>query len=100
MKQNYKIQHVLEDPKQATIHLALPLQLKQDWGYQKCAKNSYISRGFKVTAPQNFWWHFPLYKGRAKMFEAPLATRTFSAFLDTPNLVLFGGQEPSGWLLV
>ena len=32
MKQNYKIQHGLEDPKQLTIHLALALQLKQDWG--------------------------------------------------------------------
>ena len=28
MKQRYKIQHGLEDPKQATIHLALALQLK------------------------------------------------------------------------
>ena len=35
MKQSYKIQHGLEDPKQATIHLALALQLKQDWGYPK-----------------------------------------------------------------
>ena len=35
MKQSYKIQHGLEDPKQATIYLALGLQLKQDWGYPK-----------------------------------------------------------------
>jgi len=30
MKQSYKIQHGLKDPKQATIHLAPALQLKQD----------------------------------------------------------------------
>ena len=35
MKQNYKIQHGLEDHKQAIIHLPLALQLKQDWGYPK-----------------------------------------------------------------
>ena len=105
MKQSCKIQHGLEDPKQATIHLALALQLKQDWGYPKGAKSSCSSKGFKVTAPQGFWWDFPLYKGRAKTlrcckFEYPWATRPFSTFLDTPNLALVGGQEPSRWLLV
>ena len=58
------------------------------------------SKGFKVSAAKSFWWHFPLYKGRAKIlrccnFEAPWATRTFSTFLNTPNLALVGGHEPS-----
>ena len=35
MKQNYKIQHGLEDPKEAIINLALAVQLKQDWWYPK-----------------------------------------------------------------
>ena len=76
MKQNYKIQHGLEDPKITTIHLASALQLKQDGGIQKGAKSSCSPKGFKVAVPQSFWWHFPLHKGRAKIlrccnFEAP-----------------------------
>ena len=35
IKESYKIHYGLEDPKQATIHLALALQLKQDGGIQK-----------------------------------------------------------------
>ena len=45
-------------------------------GIQKGAKSSWSSKGFKVEAPQSFWWHFPLYTGRGKIlrrynFEAP-----------------------------
>ena len=67
MKLSYKFQHGVEDPKQATIHLALALQLMRDGGIQKGAKSSSSSRGIKVAPPQIFWWDFPLLKDIAKI---------------------------------
>jgi hypothetical protein len=58
MKQSEKFQRGRENPKQASTHLALALQLKQGWGYPKR------------------WSDFPLHKSRAKIlrccnFEEP-----------------------------
>ena len=67
MKQNYKIEHVLEDPKQATIHLALPLQLKQDWGYPK--KKSLQLKRLQSYNSSNFLLYLYVEENATKNFE-------------------------------
>ena len=68
MKQNYKIQHVLEDPKQATIQLALPLQLKQDGVSKKVLKVLVAQRALKLQYLKVFGGIF-LYIKVEKNFE-------------------------------
>ena len=62
--------------KQANIYLAFVIQIKGDGGIQKEAKSYCSSRGYKVKAPQSFWWNLPFYINRAKTlvhcnFKAP-----------------------------
>ena len=63
MKQSYKLQHGLEDPKQANIHLALALQLKARLGVSKKVLKVLVAQmasklhHLKVFA-------LPLYKGK------------------------------------
>ena len=70
MKQSYKLQHGLEDPKQATMNLALSLQIKVRLGVSKKVLKVLVAQeASKIFA-------LPLYKARVKIlrccnFEAP-----------------------------
>ena len=87
MKQSYKIQHGRENPKQATIHLALALQLKKDEGIQKSAKSSCSSKGIKVAAPQTIGGIFLYIKVEQKFWDAATLKSLELQELLTPFLI-------------
>ena len=78
MKQNTKVQLVLEDPKQAAIHLAFNLQLKGGWGYPKRCKKILYLKWLHSSSISKFLLYLYIKKNAVKNFDVVLLWSTLS----------------------